>query len=146
MCCNFANVFKCQHLQFYNIMKDLSMIQRRNCRLRREIARSFAARHYKDLVATVDEVIRRPLKRGFYVEADSAIVIDRRRRAGKLVCKGSKRSQMWADFFSQVDALLARNPGMSRVGAICRVIASGTSNTGFCMSRELALKIYNHGN
>ena len=127
-------------------MKNLSMIQRRNCRLRREIARSFAARHYRDLVATVDEVIRRPLKRGFYIEADSAIVTDRRRRAGFPVCKGRKRAEMWADFFSQVDALLASNPGLSRVGAICRVIASGTSNTGFCITRELALKVYNHGN
>lgn len=122
------------------------MIQRRNCRLRREIARTFAARHYRDLVATVDEVIRRPLKRGFYIEADSAIVIDRRRRAGFPICKGAKRSAMWADFFSQVDSMLAANPRMSRVGAICRVIASGTSNSGFCVSRELALKIYNYGN
>ena len=122
------------------------MIERRNCRLRREIARTFAARHYRDLVTTVDEVIRRPLKRGFYVEADSAIVLDRRRRAGLPICKGSQRGAMWADFFSQVDALLAANPRMSRVGAICRVIASGTSNTGYCVSRQLALKIYNNGN
>lgn len=127
-------------------MKSLSMIQRRNRRLRREIARSFAARHYRDLVATVDEVIRRPLKRGFYIEADSAIVIDRRRRAGLPICKGTKRAAMWADFFAQVDSLLAVNPRMSRVSAICRVIASGTSNTGFCISRELALHIYNYGN
>ncbi len=127
-------------------MKYYSTTQRRNCRLRREIARSLAARRNPDLAATIDEVIRRPLKRGFYVEVESAIVLDRRRRAGLPVCKGSLRAQMWADFFRQVDALLAENPRMSRVTAICRVIASGTSHLGFCISLESALKIYTNGN
>lgn len=127
-------------------MKYVSMTERRNCRLRREIARSLNARRNPDLVATIDEVIRRPLKRGFYIEADSAIVMDRRRRAGLPVCKGPERAQMWADFFRQVDALLAENPGMSRINAVCRVIALGTSNTGFALSSQTALKIYTHGN
>lgn len=121
-------------------MKYITSSIQRDRRLRREVDRQRKA----ECGATTEEIIRRvisrPLPRGFYVGVDTAVVMDRRRRSGEDVAKG-KRGEMWRDFFAQVDRLLAEDGKMSRVDAICRVIAYGTSNCGFCMDVLTARRI-----
>ncbi len=122
-------------------MKNMTMTRERNRRLRQEYAQEMSRREGKDPSGALRAVISRPLTRGFYVGVDSAIVMDRRRRSGQAPAKGDLRAAMWADFFEQVDALMASEPGMTRVDAVCRVIAHGTSHAGFCIRPERALKI-----
>lgn len=119
------------------------MTARRDMRLRREVRRALAARRDRNLRRAIDEVLSRPLERGFYVEIDSAIVMDRARRSKSevLLPKSPLRAAMWADIFAQVDALLAENPSLTRVAAICRVLSAGTSPRGFYITPELAFKI-----
>lgn len=121
-------------------MKNMTMTRERNRRLRQEFRRELRLRDGRDPAGALREVLKRPLPRGFYIGVDSAIVMDRRRRSGGVPAKGDLRAAMWADLFEQVDRLLASEPGLTRVDAVCRVIATGTSRWGFCMRPERAAK------
>lgn len=125
-------------------MKNMTMTRERNRRLRQEFTRELRRRDGRDPAGTLREVLERPLSRGFYIGVDSAIVMDRRRRSGGIPAKGNLRAAMWADFFEQVDRLLASEPGLTRVDAVCRVIATGTSRGGFCMRFDRAAKVVNN--
>lgn len=125
-------------------MKNMTMTHERNRRLRQEFAREMRLRDDCDPAEALRAVLKRPLSKGFYVGVDSAIVMDRRRRSGSVAAKGDLRAAMWADLFEQVDELLASEPGMTRVDAVCRVIATGTSRHGFCMKFERAEKVVKH--
>lgn len=117
------------------------MKAQRNQRLRREVRRAMG-RLGLSADEVLDLVLNRPLARGFYLGVDSVIVMDRRRRAGKaLPVKGGLRAAMWADLFEQIDRLLGENPKLTRLDAVCRIIATGTSRNGFCISRSNAKKI-----
>lgn len=109
--------------------------------MRHEYEREMRARGNEDPRAVLEEVLRRPLERGFYVGADTVLVMDRRRRSGRFSRRGKLRAAMWADLLGQVDELLAREVGLTRVDAVCRVLATGTSNHGFCLGAESAGKI-----
>ena len=126
-------------------MKNTTLKEQRNRRLRWEVKRAME-RGGLPAARALERVLNRPLPRGFYLGVDSVIVMDRRRRAGKASpAKGSLRAAMWADLFEQIDRLLGENPRMSRVDAVCRVIATGTSRHGFCISRANARNILKHG-
>ena len=122
-------------------MKNMTMTRERNRRLRQEFKRELRLRDGHDPAGALREVLVRPLSRGFYVGVDSAIVMDRRRRSGGIPAKGDLRAAMWADLFEQVDRMLESEPGLTRVDAVCRVIAGGTSRGGFCMRPERAAKV-----
>ncbi len=117
------------------------MKTQRNQRLRREVSRAMARGGLTPAEA-LEQVLNRPLARGFYLGADSVIVMDRRRRNAKVPpAKGGLRAAMWADLFEQLDRLLAENPRLSRVEAVCRLIATATSRNGFCISMSNAKSI-----
>lgn len=118
------------------------MKAQRNARLRREVRQAMKELRGRSPEEVLDRVLSRPLTRGFYLGADSVVVMERRRRnSGVAPAKGDRRAAMWADLFGQIDALLSSQPRLSRIEAICRVLATGTSHHGFCISRALARKI-----
>lgn len=122
-------------------MKNYTMTKERNRRLRQEVAREMRSSGCKDARVALARVLRRPLERGFYLGVETVLVMDRRRRSGALPVRGKRRAAMWADLFGQVDCLMASDPGLTRVDAVCKVLATGTSRMGFMLGPERGLRV-----
>lgn len=120
----------------YIVQKD-----ERNRRLTRAIrerlGRERLERATRDVVR---QVLEGPVDRGFFVSVDHLLVMDRRRREGKLPRMGEETEQMWREIFAAFDDVRNRNAKISRTDAAAQVIARGQASRYF-ITMENACRI-----
>lgn len=119
-------------------MKHVTLTEMRNHRFRRAYHRARRETNEKCISRLVDHVMAQPVERGFFVSADHAIVMDRRRREGTLPLMSAERAAMWREIFAQMDEYLAAHPGGARTDAAAHVIAHGKASK-FYINRAVAV-------
>lgn len=90
--------------------------------------------------AVINRVINSPVDRGYFISVDHLIVMDRRRREGKLPRMAEMTAGMWREIFAAFDSVLEQNPGFTRTDAAIQVISRGRASR-FFISRTLAKSI-----
>lgn len=74
------------------------------------------------------KVLNSPVERGFFVSVDHLIVMDRRRREGKLPAMGGDTLSMWNEIFATFDAYLHSHPKGTRTDAAIHTVARGKAS------------------
>lgn len=122
-------------------MDYVTLTHERNRRLTTAVRDRMARERLKQVT---DKVIRRvldePVERGFFVSVDHILVMDRRRREGKLPELTPMIAEMWVEIFSLFDSFLASHPGETRTNAAIHVVSRGRASR-FYISPANALKI-----
>lgn len=108
-------------------MKYVTTTNQRNRRFAKAYRDAAVSRPGRSVESLLDEVISKPVPRGFFVSVDHVIVMDRLRREGKLPKMSAERTDMWTELFRQFDEYLAIHAGATRVEAACAVISGGTA-------------------
>lgn len=112
----------------------------RNHRFRRAYLRERGQRLGECVERLVERVLGSPVKRGFFVSVDHAIVMDRRRREGKLPQMSKMRRLMWDEIFAALDEYRRLHPRATITDAACAVISSATASR-FYISRSEAIRL-----
>lgn len=112
----------------------------RNRRFINAYRREAEKRLEKCVSRLVDRVMAQPVERGFFVSADYVMVMDRRRREGKLPRMSEENARMWREIFGMIDAYLSEHPGAKRTEAVCHLLARGRASR-FYISRNVALEL-----
>lgn len=92
----------------------------------------------------VDRVLNTPVKRGFFVSVDHMLIMERKRRQGKLPTMGALRRQMWDEIFAAIDDYRRRHPRATITDAACSVASSATASRFFIApsyARKLATSL-----
>lgn len=113
-------------------MEYITLTRQRNQRLTRAFREAMARKRLDESVSSVlSRVVNSPVERGYFVGVDHVIVMDRRRREGKLPRMTEKTALMWREIFSHMDAYRAANPRATIVDSACAVVGTATASRFF---------------
>lgn len=101
------------------------------------MARARLKRATGDLLS---EVLDSPVEHGFFVSVDHLLVMERRRREGKLPAMSRDTREMWSEIFAAFDAYRQARPEATLTDAAIHVVARGRASR-FYISRRNARKI-----
>ncbi len=121
-------------------MKYVTQTAMRNHSFRRAYIKASSGRLRESVGRLVDDVLTSPVERGFFVSADHVLVMNRRRREGKLPRMRGLTARMWDEIFTAIDGYMDLNPGCYITEAVCHVLATGRASRYF-MSRNVAMRI-----
>lgn len=122
-------------------MQYITLTQERNRRLTAAVRQKMSQERLQRVTRKViSQVLEQPVERGFFVSVDHIIVMDRRRREGKLPEMSESRTEMWTEIFSVFDRYLAQNPESTRTDAAIHVASQGRASR-FYISPAIAHKI-----
>ncbi len=102
--------------------------------VREEMARRRLTRATESVVR---KVINSPVERGYFVSVDHLLVMDRRRRLGKLPNMSNDNRAMWTEIFNAFDSYMMENPETTRTRAAIHVVSRGRASR-FYISEENA--------
>lgn len=107
-------------------MNYITQTKERNRRFTEAVRREMDRQRLRRATdAVINRVIHSPVERGYFISVDHLIVMDRRRREGKLPEMAAMTAQMWREIFAAFDSYLARNPRSTRTDAAIHVISRG---------------------
>lgn len=121
-------------------MKYVTQTAMRNHSFRRAYRKARNERIRESVSRLVDDVLTSPVERGFFVSADHVLVMNRRRREGKLPKMTDLTATMWHEIFTALDDYMSQNPGCYITEAVCHVLANGKASRYF-MSRNVAIRL-----
>lgn len=115
-------------------MENIYLLQKneRNRRLTKAV-REHMAKERLNRVTTkmVQHVLDAPVNRGFFVSVDHLLVMERRRREGKLPVMTDTTAGMWNEIFDAFDDVRRKHRKISRTDAAAEVIARGQASRFF---------------
>ncbi len=119
-------------------MKYICMKKERNLRFTKAVREEMARRRLtRATESVVRKVINSPVERGYFVSVDHLLVMDRRRRLGKLPNMSSDNRAMWTEIFNAFDSYMMENPEATRTRAAIHVVSRGRASR-FYISEENA--------
>ncbi|MDE6513944.1 MAG: hypothetical protein K2L05_07165 [Muribaculaceae bacterium] len=122
-------------------MNYITQTHERNRRFTQAVRREMdRQRLQRATEAVINRVIHSPVEKGYFISVDHLIVMDRRRREGKLPKMADMTAEMWREIFAAFDSYMARNPQSTRTEAAIHVISRGRASR-FFITRTLAKNI-----
>ncbi len=119
-------------------MNYITQTHERNRRFTQQVRREMDRQRLRRATdAVINRVIHSPVEKGYFISVDHLIVMDRRRREGKLPKMAEITSEMWREIFATFDSYLAELPQATRTDAAIHVVARGRASR-FFISRTLA--------